>query len=794
MKTNKMIAVAVVATALCGWNWADQLALPFGPFEWTASAQAAPGVDDPVRGYLNVVAHSGRTPRQFATDTPAEATANTTALQNALDYAYNNNLVAFFPVGVYYVNGTLECASVHQAGVSPEYSPHYVVIGSTAGPSRPLIKLATNAPSFDTVGGKVPVIRYSHDHEPNGVFNDVNQNFYSMLRGIDVDCSGRQGAVGVQLDSAQDSSVENVRVIATGAFAGFYGLPSRAAGAINIEAEGGQYGIYHIAEGAPPNGLNSAAGTVVAGAILKNQTVSAVYYNGFVPMTIAGFEIETGAGANPAISIPDGFETRGSTLNLVDGAIRVGNSAVTAILNTEDTDGGRNFYMRNVYVTGTDRLVESRPNGVVIRTGTWKRIDEYSFCHLPSYGTDGDTFVSSNLIDGVFSQAEVISVTENTPAPPSDIRARHVWASLPSVQDNDVYVPTTAELPADGSTDVRSQLQNLIDAHPKLYLPPGRYKIGSPGVTLHANTILFGASRSLTKLETHSGWTPTSPATVVSTDDAAAARTYLGDLSIGLNTLNLANAWFTALEWRAARNSMVHIGRIYFWDAPKNNSSGAHDANPIDLVRITGGGGGRWYLLGCFERERNDHANFRQLRVTGASEPLWIYGLNLEHSRGDSFSEFVSSGNIRVYCLKTEHGGAFSNDTGREHNPFVTVNNTANFALFGHGALRGAPGAGRGSFQIMPGSSNVLAAGIVPQTTSATFSSGDTLRDFIDSAFLDYPQSVALYKRGALNDAAMTHSNVSYGSPRRLFRRRAPGQRWPRMISTRPPARSMWVR
>ena len=730
-----------------------------------APSAHAQGVDDPERGYLNVVVHSGRTPSQFATDTATAATANTTALQSALNYAYTNFLVAFFPAGTYYVNGTLEAASVRQAGVSAENSPHHVLVGSTAGSLRPLIRLASNAPSFDTVGGKKAVIRFSHDDtDPDLIYNNQNQNFYSMLRGIDVDCNHHRGAVGVQFDAAQDSSVENVRVTATDAFAGFYGLPSRAAGAVNIEVQGGQYGIYHIAEGTAPDGLGSAAGTVVAGAILANQTVSAVYYNGFSPMALVGFEIVTGTGLNSAIRIPDGWQTAFATLSLVDGTITIGNSSVTALLNTLDAQGGRNFYVRNVYVTGTNNLVQSSPNPVVTGTGTWKLINEYSFCHPASYGAGGDTFVSSNLIGGVFSQDEVIAVTENASAPPTDIRSRHVWAALPSVEDSDVYIPGTSELPADG-TNVRSQLQSLIDAHPKLYVPPGTYSIGSPGITLHADTILSGAGRHLTKLRTHSSWLPTAAATVVSTDNSGTAITYLGDLSIGVNTLNLANAWFTALEWRAGRNSMVHIGHIYAWNAPQINSSGAKDANPIDLIRVTGSGGGRWYFAVSFERERNDHADFRQLRVTGTTGPLWIYGLNMEHARGDTFSDFVNSSNIRIYGLKTEHGGAFPNDLFEEHNPFVTLTNTENFALFGHGALRGAPGSGRGSFQVGTGSSGVLAAGIVPQLTDSAFPDGNTLHDFINGQFLDYPQSVALYKRDALDDSVMTHDGISYGPP-----------------------------
>ena len=80
---------------------------------------------------------------------------------------------------------------------------------------------------------------------PYGYRDCVGQLFYTELSNIDFDCNGNPGAVGVVYNGAQWHAVYNVKVTATGAFAGFYMLPGVGSCSANLEVVGGQYGVIH---------------------------------------------------------------------------------------------------------------------------------------------------------------------------------------------------------------------------------------------------------------------------------------------------------------------------------------------------------------------------------------------------------------------------------------------------------------------------------------------------------------------------------------------------------------------
>lgn len=382
------------------------LLLGFAP-----TLSAATGENSPVTGYLDIKAYGASVTTGVDWTDPSpnatKATANTQALQAGLDYAYAHSLVAYLPLGTYQINDTLKCDSVGINGNDPVKAPHHQLVGEvnpSDATARPLIKIATSATAWDSVSpveGSVPpkpIIRFRHDQQASdghggGVADglyDSNQNFYSMLRGVNFDTSTKGGAAGVQMDAAQNSSIENVKVTATSSYAGFYGLPSRSWGGINLEVEGGKYGIYHVAEGdsttiPTATGIGGNAGSTIAGATLKNQTSSAIRFKGAGPLTIVGLEVVTPSG-HSAINIPDGTDTYGATLVLLDGKITMSSTNDTAILNSN----GRNLYLREIWVTGTDKLVKSGSNATITQTGTWKTtsvsVDDSAMAHgLPSY-------------------------------------------------------------------------------------------------------------------------------------------------------------------------------------------------------------------------------------------------------------------------------------------------------------------------------------------------------------------------------------------------------------------------
>jgi hypothetical protein len=480
--------------------------------------------------------------------------------------------------------------------------------------------------------------------------------------------------------AAQDSSIEAVRVAATGAYAGFHGIPGRDMGAANIEVVGGRYGLV----------TRAAAGNVIVGARFLNQTHSAIVHTDFVPLAMVGFHIVKAKG--PVITTQSKPGTTAGTMSLLDGVIVV-NGAGPAI----DNASGKSLYLRNVYVKGTASLVKSGAQPAVTGAGTWARIAEYAYTdQRPAdgdYQVNDTTLRAVNLIDGKTSQApEPSTHVENGAVAPPNLVARHLWTALPSFegQKDGTAVVTAAKYGAkpDDAADDRAAIQAAIDdasaaGHGRVFIPRGLFRIGGTG-RLHANTRLFGVSRILTEIGVHDSWRPTTgEATMLLTDDDAEATTTLAFLRITARTKGgptlpsgaAAYDRFNQLHWRAGRRSTV-AGIQFSTEYVASNTP----TNAKSIMKITGSGGGRHYFLSAGKggyQVPATHPDMRGPLISGTQEPLWVYGLNMEMSKGaddviiDANCEIENAANVRILSMKRE---------GRS--PSVVIRNSTNIGLF----------------------------------------------------------------------------------------------------------------
>lgn len=134
---------------------------------------------------------------------------------------------------------------------------------------------------------------------------------------------------------------------------------------------------------------------------------------------------------------------------------------------------------------------------------------------------------SINLIDGVVSKAETISILPDAAAPPTDLAARHVWDRLPSFEDPDAKDVKDPDIGAegDGETDDTAALQKAIDQYDPVFLPKGVDLIRGT-LRLDANTKFFGTTKAHVDLRAADDWQPTlpAPATADSTSSSAARK------------------------------------------------------------------------------------------------------------------------------------------------------------------------------------------------------------------------------------------------------------------------------
>ncbi len=742
---------------------------------WAESSSGQPPwVDLAALGYVVVTDYPG-----VRSDGTGDSTAG---IQQAIDDAYAQQKTVFFPSGTYLISDTLKCYRWQlwnpwsNKAENPDKDFCHAVWGSALSSNRPVLKLAANAVGFTNANSPRPMMSIRNFKaqnssatspiapsnpmaEPPNFVDAANNLFIDDLRGIDFDCNGNPGAIGFYYPAAQSATVEDVRIDATGAYAGIWGLPGRDAGGMNIEVEGGRFGII-IRE--------SMGGTMLSGIRLFNQTESSLVVEDFVPTTLAGFHIVKAAGPVFTSTSVNWANVVGS-LSLIDGVIEVGSNGVVL-----DNSNGKNLYLRNVYVTGSDQVIQS-PTGTHSATGTWKRIREYAYTDQtnpagdPPYESGDSLFRVFNMRNGVIDQVPepTVEIVSDSSAPPVDLISRHVYADLPLYEgQNDgtinVSQPPYNAIPNDGLDD-RAAIQAAIDAAEtngigRVFIPRGRFEI-SDTVTLKSNTILFGVGREKTILAYHDSWQPTTGMVdFLDTVDDASATTFIGFMTLRSRTTGGSSPAGTAppydrfntIHWRVGRDSCFYgINFRALWiNRP---------TNPHYDMKVTGNGGGRIYFLtneGLFNRA---HSGYRALYIEGTREPMWFYGVNFEATKSfqlwggdpcDTNIEVVDGQNIVFLSLKREG-----------ISPGLILRNGRNIALYSSGGMRDVifPGSG-GYLQVLGSSDDILMANLLVQSTG-TPNGEPLLLEALNGGSTNqvlYPEGVSLYQRGAFNNFAVS--------------------------------------
>lgn len=698
-------------------------------------------------GYLDVSWYDGWEGHRVD---PTGKKDSTVALQKAIDDGYDYQLAVFFPAGTYTVSDTLRV--IRKRARFATYHGN-TLVGSRKG-AQPIIRLAPNASGFGNPSKPKPVVWVWTNREgDNRSFGAAAREFSTkskhqwlamgFMQSVDnltIDCSGLKGnagAIGLRFGAAQTSDIHDVKVIATGAFAGIHNIPSRSsAGAANIEVEGGRYGLY----------LDSGASSIIVGATLRNQTQAALYCTQFAPIAMVGFHIIKESG--PVITLQHSRYSRAvGTLSLMDGIIELGNGGVAL-----DNSRGKNVYVRNVYLTGTHQIVKT-PQGMLRASGKWKRIQEYAQVDQylpkddPPYESQDSKFASVSVINGKVSKDGLVDIQSDSETPPENLVSRHVWKTLPSFEDSDAVVLTEVSA-ADGSDnqDDWAEFQKTIDAHDKIFVPKGLFRLGKT-LTLKSNTKLFGISRPLARIYSHPSWKPTAEVSIIQTVNDADATTYLGTLHIGFQWGDKKHDWFNLVHWRAGAKSMV-MGVTDRDGAEGRRKKRAHETNPHSLWKISGNGGGRWYFWGVDKAGPNEHPDYRHLLIDGTRQPLWFYGFNMEKGKGLAGCEIRDARNVRILSVKVE-----------KHRPIFKIHDSQNIAVLSSGAMRKScrlndqPAA---YYWVTGNSKNVLFANINPQKRGRGGSSFTLLEDTVHGkTSVDYPEMVSVYKRGELDDEAM---------------------------------------
>jgi len=581
---------------------------------------------------------------------PTGVQDSTAALQKAIDDAREYQLVAVFPNqangqrAVYLVSDTLKCQQErHAIFYNAEPEPN-VLVGSTKGNGRPIIKLKENTNKFSDPGDPQSVVLFwAHPGHWDKKFGchwpeceEADISFNQIFRGIDIDLSGNSGAIGIQHGGAQGCAIQDTRIDATGAFAGLGKFGVLGGASYNVEVEGGKYGYYgkpYVCTGC--NGLDPIHGYnghgIIFGSTFRNQEEAAFYLGTHTasPVLVAGFHIIMDSGG---ITSGNVRQARAG-FSMVDGIIETNGGQIF--------DDGKNLYMRNVYVKGADSIANSWD---ISNPNTWTQIKEYAYVY----------YKESNLVDGSLNTDEYRSKTENVDVTTSQLIdslvGRHRWEedTFPSFEDEDaVNVKDIGSHSAvgDGVADDTDALKYAIANYDKILLPRGLYAV-SDTLVLKSTTMMTGVGDIYSRILPHSSWTPSGETIILTTEDDRDATTIVSSLSVSTDMHleeELVGSGFTPIEWRAGRNSITRNVMVGAYGSEGDAFLRYH------RIRISGNGGGSHY--GLLARQRgllNSNIN-RALLIEGTNEPIYVYAFNSAGEASDTSIEARNSNNVNIY-------------------------------------------------------------------------------------------------------------------------------------------------
>lgn len=711
-------------------------------------------------GYLVVTHYSGVDPTGI-TDSRA-------GIQQAIDDAYDNQLVVFFPSGTYLVSDVLKCYSwqlwrLNKDQVQNPAQYHHVLVGSSIG-DKPVIRLKPNAAGFDNPSLPRPLLVYRNfvgesslanseieptnplTGEPANFVDGTTNLFNGELRNIDFDLSENSGAIGVSFAAAQGSSISNVKIDATNAYAGFFGIPGRNGATANVEVEGGQFGIS--------NKDMNPAGNMIVGAKLYNQTNRAIVIKDFSANSLVGFHIISHS--NIAIEQLDSYgSTGGSSLTMVDGKIEMLNGGL-AVSNVT----GKNLYIENVFIKNATNLVQCGIENPIPGDVLWKQVLQYAYNAQdkplsgdPPYEAGDKYFNSWSLINGTLSNIpEPILRIENN-SPDIDFVEKHIWDELPSWEGENngtVNILDFGAIPNDGLDD-HNAIQTAINFATEsgngfVFIPKGEFNTIKT-IELKGNTRFFGASQKTAIINTDKNWSGLADDYTIKTESLDKAVTYLGYLTI-YESGEAKNKG--SVLWRAGTGSMMKSVET---DKPWMS----YVPNQVRFMFcFSEKAGGKHYICPW-----NDMTSYlpdsRLIKITDTYNPLSFYGCNLESSKKppdglpgiEVNMEINNSKNVSVHNIKREGNGAT-----------VRIHDSENISVYGVGRQKISLIASQrpeGYIQITGDSKNITVA--IVETDGCNTTIQKMLKEDLTnqpSCSVDWPEILSIYVRN--NNTESTNS------------------------------------
>ncbi|MFS0726705.1 glycosyl hydrolase family 28-related protein [Paenibacillus sp. 1P07SE] len=594
-------------------------------------------------------------------------TDDSEALQNAIDDAYASNLVVYFPEGTYLVSRQLRMEQIADWTYHPG-SPFgsqrkfgHLLVGSTTGTARPVIKLADHSTVTDHI---FLLFRW---FDPADGSTAAERHYLATFRGIDVDMGANPEVSAISMAGAQHCVIQDVDIFGEEFHAGIYNLPGSGGSVVNLKVLGGKIGIYQNQYRPTP---------LVVGVHLEGQSQYGIdVRESRGALIVTGFNIISPASPSTSYravyvrSISTGAsDVSHANLTMVDGQIEVLGGTGRGIYNFD-----QNVTLHNVFIKA-HVLIESgvrhAPSEFVFgNSSQWKRIPEYFFATASDLG---HIYIDSEEYANTAVDYARMSPLEDVDQPETDLIARHLWDTMPSWEEPDklniiAYGATPDHAMDDDAPAIQTAIDEAADSsHPNygktVFIPRGHFHIRSP-IQVRPGVKLIGAGKNISVLQVSTDWIVTAPTAALATADDPQGGIVLSDFAILGNKPSFrlgtdGQKHLTLFSMKSGESLVRDIQFSFVEEQDEFNRHYRDNVFKAPLIHFSGNAGGRVYNLVADMSTTAELGSieepFRYVLVEGVSRPLTFYYFDIEHAYHSPQSEIRDSNQVSIFAFKYE--------------------------------------------------------------------------------------------------------------------------------------------
>jgi len=590
---------------------------------------------------------------------------STKAIQEAVNFARDHQMVCFFPSGTYMISDTISCIQNYYRRsngkiLSARNFP-CVLMGSRDG-KRPVIYLKPNSTGYGNRFFPKHVIHYwtrnPKDHNKPAPPLAMNQMF------INIDIligENNPGAVAIRHRGAQGSGIQESVIHVGDGLTGIEGGCGSGGSYADITVIGGRIGL-DLRETQPA--------PTITGITLTGQEEAAIIYQGRQALSAVGVTIDYFGKGIPVVSKSANWSPFHGQISFVDSRIsrKTPGHAVVA---------GSSIYLKNVFVKNVSQIISGQKDALLAGSqNKWVHVQEYTFMVQPKEWRGWQ--YSMNIFEGGIKRTENIRLMSNA-APPEDLQRRHLWdRDFPGWETPGAVNVKTPPYNAkgDGYTDDTKAIQQAIDKNKIVFLPKGYYNI-SKSLVLKPDTQLIGVARHLSVITSRNGCrgidSPAKAAPLVQS-----ARTADSDALLAFLSLHTpySNPDTYCLDWQC--NGVVrdvNFDTLPPFEGFGRPIVGKKGKRTHPLLFVSGDGSGK--IFNFFQDDGYRLAfqsPYSHIGIKKAKGPLAFYQCNPERSAGECNIKIEESTNVSFYGIK-----------GEGNQPVMIVRDSKNINVFGYG-------------------------------------------------------------------------------------------------------------